>query len=810
MIAQILVDISSQAIDRFFDYLVPDRLVERVSIGSIVLVPFNKREEIGMVVGFISTPKEGVDLLSVTEVITTDPVFDETMIKLCQTISERYIAPLSESLKLALPPGPKIKLDKIISIDNDLKTDLLGELERELLTSLNEAKDRSSLKSLIKTADPKLLSALKKTGHIKTEYRLLRPRRAVKIVEAVELNVSKEEAAFLETGLEKTAPKQAKIISILRTQGKLVSSELLLKSGSSRASLLSLAKKNVISLKKKEEAPKFDHFFPQDFKGDLTLNDEQALALTCIFDSLATGIHKSMLLEGVTASGKTEIYLRAVERALELEKTALVLVPEISLTPQIAHRFNLRFKGEVAILHSGLTQIERYDQWHRIKAGERRVVLGARSALFAPLKNLGLIIVDEEHEPAYKQNSTPRYHGIFVAKKRAELSSALLILGSATPSMESRYMVERGGCDLLRLTKRAMTDRLPKIEIIDMRLADERRGGVAISPPLASAITEAIDDGKKAIIFLNRRGYFGFILCKDCGYVFKCKNCDVTLVYHAKEKSLICHHCGYATRPKGSCPSCAGSKMGFYSLGTEMVERELNKLFPKTTTIRMDRDSTRAKGSHKDNLAKFARGGPAILLGTQMIAKGLDFPDVSLVGVINADTSLHIPDFRSEERTFQLLMQISGRAGRSEMVSRVIIQTFSPDSFALKAISEYDYESFYVKELATRRDLLYPPFSEMANIVFSSKKHDLAVSASNDFFAQVNSIKDEGFDFDLLGPAPCPIGRIAGLYRIHMIIKTPNLSPVLPRLKDLFVRFNSRVLSKDVKIIIDVDPVWML
>ncbi len=807
MIAQVIIDISTLSLDRPFDYKVKFPLDQEIQIGSIVLVPFNRKDEIGVVVGLGSKKREGIELLEIKEIISQDRAFDEKMLELCQSISKRYLAPLTDTIRLALPPGQRVAVRAKLKVNLDFNLEELTERELKAAELLKAGPTRDGMitQKLLKEIDSKMISTLKKKGFLKEIRRIEKRNGPVKTVEFAYQNVSADRIREDLKRSLKSAKKQSEILKVILNEKRLPAVDLIKKTGASRASLNSLCKKGLIRLEREEVPLILDHFFPEEFRGDFDLNLDQDAALKSIEQALDEGEHKTKLLYGVTASGKTEIYLRAAERALRLGKSVLILVPEISLTPQIAHRFNQRFEGNLAILHSALSPAERFNQWEMIKTGRLKVVLGARSAIFAPLNDLGLIILDEEHESAYKQNVSPRYHALFAAKRRAEIEGAILILGSATPSLETRFAAESGRYELLKLPKRVMDSPNPVIEIVDMKGED-----APLSGSLKEAIKAALRDERKVILFLNRRGYFGYIICKDCGYVYKCAHCDVSMVYHLKTKRLECHHCGFSSRPKGGCPSCQGSRIGFYSMGTERVEVELRKLFPNSAIIRMDKDTTKAKGAHRESLIAFKESKSAILIGTQMIAKGLDFPDVGLVGVINSDTSLHLPDFRSEERTFQLLMQISGRAGRGDFLSRVIIQTHSPASSAILAAQRNDYDSFYESEIIARKELKFPPFSELINIVFTSKREESATLAAKMVYDWLGGKRQEGTDFEVLGPTPSPISRLSGQHRWHLIIKTAKLESTLSMLREAKLDFEPKGLSADVKMTIDVDPLWML
>ncbi|MDD5423073.1 MAG: primosomal protein N', partial [Candidatus Omnitrophica bacterium] len=463
------------------------------------------------------------------------------------------------------------------------------------------------------------------------------------------------------------------------------------------------------------------------------LNEEQNKALKVIEECIDKKEHKTFLLHGITASGKTEIYLQSIEKVLSKERQAIVLVPEISLTPQTIERFVSRFGDHVAVIHSRLTPATRFLEWKKIKDGKARIVVGARSAIFSPMKDIGVIIIDEEHETSYKQDDVPRYHARDVAEERARLNNCPLILGSATPSLESYYKAKKGEYKLVRLTKRIDERLLPKSKIVDMRMELATRKRVAIfSKVLLDAIEKTLKNEKQAIIFLNRRGFSTFISCKKCGLVLKCKRCDTVLVYHYDSKKLQCHYCDYTAQPPDICPKCRSSYIKYFGLGTEKVESELSHSFSHAHMARMDSDTTVKRGSHDKILGSFKSGDVNLLVGTQMIAKGLDFPQVTLVGIVSADVSLNIPDFRSSERTFNLLTQVSGRAGRGEDGGEVIIQTYAPGHYAILCAAKHDYDKFYEEEIVSRKELLFPPFINLVKITVRARNEELTRKAASD------------------------------------------------------------------------------
>jgi primosomal protein N' (replication factor Y) len=490
------------------------------------------------------------------------------------------------------------------------------------------------------------------------------------------------------------------------------------------------------------------------------------------------------LLHGVTGSGKTEIYLRALERAISLGKRAIVLVPEISLTPQTIRRFSARFPGSVAVLHSKLSLGEQFDEWQRIRDGDFNVVIGSRSAIFAPQPNLGLIVIDEEHEWTYKQQEqSPRYHAREVALKLAELTGSVVILGSATPDMESYRRAQLGEYRLLELSERVAGPSLPQVEVIDMRQELKQGNRSIFSRPLQSAIAQALALGEQVILFLNRRGTASFVQCRDCGFVLRCHRCDVPLTYHGAQDDLICHQCNYRTKTPDICPNCWSRRIKFLGIGTQRVEEEMTKLFPKARLLRWDRDVTRGKGAHEEILDKFLAHDADILIGTQMLAKGLDIPLVTLVGVINADIGLYFPDFRSSEHTFQLLSQVAGRAGRGILGGRVIIQTYTPEHYAVVAAAAHNHHAFYEKELAFRREQGIPPFMRLARLIYS---HTNAASCQKEAERMQQLLREEidcsGLpQSTIIGPSPAYIQRLRGRYRWQIVIRNPEPQALLSK-----------------------------
>lgn len=516
------------------------------------------------------------------------------------------------------------------------------------------------------------------------------------------------------------------------------------------------------------------------------------------------------MIYGVTGSGKTEIYLQLIEKVMKLEKSSLMLVPEISLTPQTVDRFIARFgKENIAVLHSKLSIGERYDQWNKIKKGEAKIIIGARSAIFAPIQNLGLIIIDEEHDQSYKSETTPKYHTKEIARYLAKQNNICLVLGSATPDLETFHKAQNGEIELLQLTQRANNAKLPKVEIVDLRHELEQGNKSMISGKLHQAIKENLQNQKQTILFLNRRGFSTFVMCRDCGYTVKCKNCNITLTYHANIKKLKCHYCGYEQNIVTECPECSSQNIRYFGAGTQKLEEQVNMLFPEATTIRMDVDTVTKKNSHEEILNKFKKENINILIGTQMVVKGHHFPNVTLVGVIAADASLNIDDFRATERTFQILTQVAGRAGREKEQGKVIIQTYNPDNFSIECAKKQDYQLFYNTEIMLRKQLKYPPFCDIIVLGISSQNQMLALKITNELHNYLKKrVITENLGIMLYKGMPAPVDKIKNKYRFRIIIKCKFGNDIIDLINDMVKVYNQSKVGKNgsVGLGIDLNP----
>ena len=748
MIAEIIMNSSVKNLDRTFDYSIPYDMEDKIHIGSRVFVKFGNIKELKE--GFVVNIKENSEyqVKDIAKVEERDFI-DEPKVKLAEWMAKRYFCNVSDCIKLMLPPG----------------------------TGTNVIENRAKEKTA----------------------------RFIRLIKGIE---------DIEQDIENKIIKSEKHIRALRMLAKIdeiPSKEFEEIADVSSAILKTLEKNGYIELY--ENAIERNPFLHKviETTSNLELNKEQAMAYSAVEDAIDDMMNSEFLLFGVTGSGKTEVYLQLIEKVLNEGKTSIMLVPEISLTPQTVDRFISRFGQEkIAVLHSKLSVGERYDQWYKIKNGEAKIVIGARSAIFAPVCDLGLIIIDEEHDTSYKSETTPRYNVKDVARYLAKEYSVPIVFGSATPDMDTYYRAQNGDIELLELTKRANDACLPDINIVDMR--DELKNGnrSSISMKLYEAIKKNIEHKKQTILFLNRRGYSTFIMCRDCGYVAKCKHCNIALTYHSKENKLRCHYCGYEINPFTNCPECNSKAIKYSGSGTQKLEEEINKIFPSAKTIRMDVDTVTKKNSHEDILNKFKNENIDILIGTQMVVKGHHFPNVTLVGVIFADGSLNIDDYRANERTFQLLTQVAGRAGRDKDKGNVIIQTYNPDSMAIEYSKQQNYKVFYNTEIIIRKQLKYPPFCDIILIGFSSENENNVIKTAKYMYTKIKEkIINEKLPIILYKPVPAPVDKIKNKIRWRLIIKCKFDEKIINALNSCMQELQNQNI-KDVKTIVDVNPTNMM
>ncbi|MCY8779199.1 primosomal protein N' [Bacillus spizizenii] len=802
--AEVIVDVSTKNIDRPFDYKIPDHLKGMIKTGMRVIVPFGPRK----IQGFVTAVKEASDLSGksvkeVEDLLDLTPVLTEELMNLSSWLSDKTLSFKITALQAMLPAALKAKYEKELKIAYG--ADLPPQVERlfsETKTLLySDIPDHDTLKLIQKHVQK---------GSIDVTYKVAQKANK-KMVRHIQANASKEELSKQAEGLSRQAAKQQAILHffIVEPEGvKVPAADLCKKTDASSATIKTLIQKGL--LKESYEEVYRDPYQDKMFKKTepLPLTDEQSAAFQPIRQTLDNDEHKVFLLHGVTGSGKTEIYLQSIEKVLAKGKEAIVLVPEISLTPQMVNRFKGRFGSQVAVMHSGLSTGEKYDEWRKIHRKEVRLVVGARSAIFAPFENLGMIIIDEEHESSYKQEEMPRYHAKEVAIKRAEHHSCPVVLGSATPTLESYARAQKGVYELLSLKHRVNHQVMPEVSLVDMR--EELRSGnrSMFSVELMEKLEKTISKGEQAVLFLNKRGYSSFVMCRDCGYVPQCPHCDISMTYHRYGQRLKCHYCGHEEPVPHTCPECASEHIRFFGTGTQRVEEELTKVLPNARVIRMDVDTTSRKGAHEKLLSAFGEGKADILLGTQMIAKGLDFPNVTLVGVLSADTTLHIPDFRSAEKTFQLLTQVSGRAGRHEKTGQVIIQTYTPSHYSIQLTKTHDYETFYQHEMAHRREQSYPPYYYLALVTVSHEEVAKAAVTAEKIahFLKANC----GADTKILGPSASPIARIKDRYRYQCVIKYKQETQLSALLKKILEHYKREIEQKHVMISIDMNPYMMM
>lgn len=847
--SQLFVDIALPLpLDHVFTYIVPPELQSSVSIGKRVLVPFGKKHYTGVVVAMSETTKVR-GLKPVTDILDVKPAFSKELLALTNWISEYYLNPWGETLKAATPQGLSQESKKVVCL-------IFEEVNLLLEQTKQSAPKQNSILKILSDFKPILLNTLRKKSKIKNIYSVLnemqnkgwisieeeitKPKVKPKLSKFISLKT--DDISNLKTVLENhslTKKQRSIIIALLDNQqdsnSYAVEIHRFMKQNIvSLASIKSLEKKGILKtiLKEVIRSSEYENIEqPQE----IILNANQKYAYNEICSAISSNKFNAFLLHGITGSGKTQVYIDAIKTLLLSGKTAIVLVPEISLTPQTVRRFKAHFGNDVAVMHSQMSAGERYDAWRLAHEEKIKIVIGPRSAIFAPLKNIGLIVVDEEHDSSYKQyDSTPRYNARDVAVIRALQTNAVVVLGSATPSIESYFNAINGKYTLLELPQRIDTAKLPTIEIVDMAkekreiyndLKEEiKKSGkqfpkrlpyTSISRLLQTEITERLQKKEGIILLQNRRGFSHVMECFDCGYVEKCDNCDVSLTFHVTKKHLRCHYCGYVKKPPSICPKCNGIEIRMYAFGTQQVQEELQALFPVATILRMDRDTTSHKGAHDKILNQFGMGEADILLGTQMVAKGLDFPRVTLVGVISADTQMLLPDFRSSEGTFQLLTQVSGRAGRSTLEGEVIIQTLQPDHYSLKHVLTHNYRGFYQEEIEYRRELDYPPFSRIVLLEFSGEKENEVQHHAKKFTEYLELFNKQN-KYIVLGPADAAISKLKNVYRKHVLIKDlkkadPSGAFLRADLLKAKQRYEaSPIFSKKVKLTLDVDPQGMM
>jgi len=796
MIASVIVDVPAKQTDRPFDYLIPDHLEGVIKPGMRVIVPFGPRKIQGFVVSIHST-SEIKKLRDIVETMDINPVLNEELLQLGDWLSEHTLCYRISAYQVMLPAALKAKYEKRVGLVTQI--DQLSPMLQHVF------QDESIVD--FDVIDQSLVKVLQKeigNGNVEFIYevkeRMNKKKRkyVIPVITASELRQSLEK-------ISGQAIKQRELIHFFLNHPKPIAlQQLLAETQASSSTIKGLVSKGILREEEVEvyRDPYEDRVFERTQA--LKLTEEQTEVITPILSTIEEELHKVFLLYGVTGSGKTEVYLQSIQRVLEKGKEAIVLVPEISLTPQMVKRFKGRFGDAVAVLHSGLSTGEKYDEWRKIQRKEVRVVVGARSAIFAPFENLGIIIIDEEHETSYKQEENPRYHARDVAIERAKKYRCPVVLGSATPALESFARAKKGVYDLLTLAKRMNSGPMPAVEVVDMR--EELREGnrSMFSRVLLEKLKDRLDKKEQTVLFLNKRGHSSFVMCRDCGYVVNCPDCDISLTYHRSNERMKCHYCGFESPVPSNCPECQSEYIRYFGTGTQKIEEELGKVLPEARVIRMDVDTTSKKGAHERLLTDFGEGKADILLGTQMIAKGLDFPKITLVGVLSADTMLHLPDFRASEKTFQLLTQVSGRAGRHELAGEVVVQTYTPDHYSIELASLQNYDLFYDKEMQMRKLHHYPPFYYLSLITVSHENLMKVVSVTEKITAYIrSSLSSEAI---VLGPVASPIPRIKNRYRYQCLIKYKREPQLGKAIKTVLDQYQQESASTGLIISTDVNP----
>ncbi len=800
MFARVILSHTSHALDKILEYKVPENM--NVQTGDAVTVPFGVKNKPTQ--GFVVSVSKQSDfdeskIKSIKSLSPMGRAFDENMLDVISFMRSKYLCTFSEAVNTVVPAGTSVRSKEWIYVKNNKELSGKG---KEIVDKLLETgtTEYEKLINLFPWDASSIIRRLVAEGVLGREYSEKAPV-GKKTENALRLIVSPDEAIERAEKIKKKAPKRARALEIIAS-AKLLSSSDLKKFAECDSSVLKalvdmgFCEKTTVDI---ERNPNTTYVKPDT---ENTLTYEQTAVVSQIIPCIEEKRSRTFLLHGVTGSGKTEVYMHSIKKVIDMGRTAIVLVPEISLTPQTVNRFRARFGDRVAVIHSALSQGEKFDQWRKIRDGGADIVIGARSAVFAPLKNIGIIILDEEHSDTYKSETSPRYVTSEIAMLRAEQSGAVVVLASATPSFENFYRAQKGEFKLLTMNKRYNLNSMPEISVVDMREELKSGNKSMFSRTLQSEIEANLSKGEQTILFLNRRGFSTFVSCRECGYVVHCPNCNISMTYHRFDNTLQCHYCGHTVNNYDVCPSCGSDYIRYFGGGTEKVEAEVKRLFPDATTIRMDIDTTGKKQSHRKILEKFEKEKIDILIGTQMITKGLDFENVTLVGVVSADTMLNADDFRSGERTFSILEQVTGRAGRGEKRGRAIVQTYSPDHEAIIMAANHNYNKYYEDEIRLRKILCYPPFSSMTLIGFSGYVRKDVEDCAKLFREKLGK-----GDFTVLGPLPSAVSKIKNKHRFQIIIKSKPDHDLTELLVSARKACTENLNFTDVTVVIDKNPI---
>lgn len=816
-IADIAVEGVSYHFDKPYSYLVPEKYRSVAVPGARVAVHFGGGNRCCQGI-IISTEDIEADenrkkrFKALLSVLDDSPLLDRAMISLALWIKEQTFCALYEALRPMLPAGLNLKVDKLIELAPDFSYEnfLLDNDEKAIVEALKNQKKPILKQKFIKklkneSAYGSIESLVKKHAVVETEA--LKADKTEATISMVKLSLSENDAMALFDLKGALTPKQKNVVKTLIETGSAALKEVEYYAGVTAVVIKALIKKGILEEFEKRiyRTPYTD--YKKNSSGEIILSECQQKAYNELLIKYQSG-SGAVLLYGVTGSGKTSVFMKLIEKVKGDGRGVIVLVPEISLTPQAVARFYSQFGDGVAVLHSGLTVGERLDEWNRIKRGQAPIVVGTRSAIFAPVKNLGAVIIDEEQEHTYKSESSPRFHARDIARFRCVQNNALMVLASATPSIESYYFAKKGRYSLSVLNERYGNAVLPEVITVDMKEELIKGNSGPVSERLEKELSFNLSKGQQAILLLNRRGYNTFISCIDCGSVMTCPNCSIPLTYHSANGRLMCHYCGFNAESVQVCPKCGGSHLKYTGLGTQRLERTLNELFPDAKILRMDMDTTLSKFSHERILKKFSEEKYDILIGTQMVAKGLDFPNVTLAGVISADQSLYMSDFRASERTFSLLTQVVGRAGRGDLKGRAVIQTQTPENAVIKLAKDQDYESFYGNEIKLRKTLLYPPFCDVCEIGFTGLSEDSVAFCARRFADMVKkaAMNTRNIPLRLLGPSPASVLKVSNRYRYKVVLKCRNDRKFRALLSGLLISFAKEKCSGKVTVFADMNP----
>ncbi len=808
LIAEIAVEKTALHFDKIYDYIIPENLLESAQIGCRVIVPFgNSPRRQGIIVSIFEETEAKKGLKRIKELLDSEPVLSKEMLAMAKFMKERYYCTFYEACAAMLPAGLGMKLTYAYTYTQDgAEAENLSADESMLINFLITRKKPVRHDILLKNmgfSDDSLLIKLCKKGYIlKKEVikkRFLEPTvKMVRICEGADIP-------------ERLSPKQSEVVSLLQTTGECSVKELSYFLGVTSAVSDGLVKKGICEYFE-EEAPKYIPSAESKPKQQpvIFLTDEQQKAYDDLLERQNSGKASVSLLYGITGSGKTSVFMKLIDNAVDVNNgNVIVMVPEISLTPQLLNKFTTRYGDRVAIFHSGLPIGKRLEEWKRVKNGEAKIAVGTRSAIFAPFDKISLIVMDEEQEYTYKSSATPRFHARELAKFRCAENNCLLLLSSATPSVESFYFANEGRYGLQVLKTRYGTAQLPEVITADMNIEQEQGNMSAYSSKLLEAIEENLKNQKQSIILLNRRGHNTFVSCRSCKEVISCPNCSISLTYHSVNHRLMCHYCGYSIPVPKKCPACGSEKLRFGGTGTQRAEEELSEIFPNARVLRLDTDSTMQRFAYEKKLAQFANGEYDILLGTQMVAKGLDFPNVTLVGVINADQMLYGGDFRSYERAFSLLTQVVGRSGRGNFEGKAIIQTYAPENPIIALAKSQNYDKFYNSEIKLRKAMIYPPFSDIGVVAFVGTNRNL-VEKSAQHFSELLKEKlaneYKGMPLVILGPAPALVSKISNKYRYRLILKFRNNKAFRSLLSSLLCELGADRNYSEVTVYADINP----